>query len=154
MYACLFYDSPGPGIPTETDAEIVLIDFQFFGVGNPAWELTYFLLMGAVDPKDDDMLLTEYHSHLIEHDGDYSHDYYYRIQFLPFWPSKRFSRKRRLSSLCVGNPGAAATSSLEQLRNEVVLTMGTMLVQMISESAHPGTHMHHQNDCPCCEKQF
>ena len=75
MYACLFYGSEGPGISTETDAEIVLVDFQFFGVGNPAWELTYFLLMGAVDPKDDDMLLTEYHRHLIERGGDYSHNY-------------------------------------------------------------------------------
>ena len=58
------------GRATENDAEIVLIDFQFFGVGNPAWELTYFMLLSAVDPKHDDMLLMEYHTHLIELGGE------------------------------------------------------------------------------------
>jgi thiamine kinase-like enzyme len=58
------------GRGTENEAEIVLIDFQFFGVGNPAWELTYFLLLSATDPKHDDMLLMEYHSQLTERGGE------------------------------------------------------------------------------------
>jgi hypothetical protein len=129
----------------------VLIDFQFFGLGNPAWELTYFLLMGAVDPLHDDMLLVEYHSHLIERGGEQQSScvipsepatlcclFSEPTEFTTTPAVLEIHRKtENHSSLCWS--GVAASYSLDRLRNETMLTMGTMLVQMISESAHPGT---------------
>ena len=42
---------------------------QFFGVGNPAWDLVYFLVLGSVDPAEDAQLLAEYHATLVEGDA-------------------------------------------------------------------------------------
>ena len=42
---------------------------QFFGLGNPAWDLVYFLVLGSVDPAEDAQLLAEYHATLVEGDA-------------------------------------------------------------------------------------
>ena len=77
------------------------------------------LLLGEVDPKNDDALISEYHSYLV-------------------------ARPRGTSaasldvSVEAGPPPASASYTLERLRQEMLLTMASMLVQLISDSAHPG----------------
>ena len=72
-----------------------------------------------MDPKNDDALISEYHSYLV-------------------------ARPRGTSaasldvSVEAGPPPASASYTLERLRQEMLLTMASMLVQLISDSAHPG----------------
>jgi hypothetical protein len=81
-------------------AEVVLIDWQLFGAGNPAWELNYAMTLGHVEPQHTDTLLSAYYASLIN------------------------------SPTSGGSEGRVKGYTLEHLRRDFLLTCASMFVML------------------------